>query len=205
MVGLLRRDDGRIARQHEVDTWVRHQIGLELSDVNIKRTVEPQRCCERGDDLRQQAVQVGVGGALDVEVPAANIVQRLVVVHNCDVGVLEQRMNAKHRIIRLDDSSRHLGARPNCEADLRLLAIVNREALKHQASQTRASATPYCIVNHEALKASAIVCQFTDAIEDQVNYFFSDRVMSASKVVGRILLTGDQLLRVEQLAIRANK
>ena len=35
MVGLLRRDDRGIGGQHEVDTGIRDQVGLELRDVHV--------------------------------------------------------------------------------------------------------------------------------------------------------------------------
>ena len=39
VVGLLRRDDRGERREHEVDTRVRHQVGLELRDVDVQGTV----------------------------------------------------------------------------------------------------------------------------------------------------------------------
>ncbi len=62
MVGLLSRDDRRIGRQHEVDSGVRHQVGLELSNVHIQGTIEAQGRRQGGDDLSDKTVQVRVGG-----------------------------------------------------------------------------------------------------------------------------------------------
>ena len=45
---------------------------------------------ERPPHLRDEAVQVGVGGALNVEGAAADVVDGLVVEHDGNVGVLEQ-------------------------------------------------------------------------------------------------------------------
>lgn len=39
---LLAGDDWRIADQRIVDTRVRHQVGLELVQVDIERTIETQ-------------------------------------------------------------------------------------------------------------------------------------------------------------------
>ena len=80
VVRLLSRDDGSVRGQHEVDTRVGHQVGLELSDIDVQGTVETQRGRQGRDDLSDQAVQVGVRGALDVQVAAADVVQGLVVV-----------------------------------------------------------------------------------------------------------------------------
>ena len=62
VVGLLGRDDGCVGGQHEVDTGVRHQVGLELSHVHVQCAIETQGCGQGGDDLGDQTVQVGVGG-----------------------------------------------------------------------------------------------------------------------------------------------
>ena len=62
--------------------------GLELGDIDVERAVGERRG-ERRDDLRDEAVEVGVRRALDVEVAAADVVERLVVDHEGDIGVLE--------------------------------------------------------------------------------------------------------------------
>ena len=74
VVGLLGGDDRSVGREHEMDAWVGHQVGLELSHVHIQGTVETQGCREGGDDLGDQTVEVGVGGALNVEVATTDIV-----------------------------------------------------------------------------------------------------------------------------------
>merc|ERR1719183_321679 len=201
MVGLLSGDDRRIARQHKVDARVGHQISLALRNTNAQPTAEPQRSRERGDDLRQQAVQVGVGGTLDVEVAAADVIERLVVVHDGDVGMFEQGVHAQDRIVRLHNGRRHLGACPHREADLRLLAVVDREALKHQASQARPRATTDSVIDHEALKARTVIGELPDAIEHQVYDLLADCIVPASEIIRSILLSRDQLLGMKELAI----
>jgi pheromone shutdown protein TraB len=56
-----------------VDARVRHQVGLELGQVDVQRAVEAERRGERRDDLADQTVQVGVRRALDVEVATAQV------------------------------------------------------------------------------------------------------------------------------------
>ena len=57
--------------------------------------------------------------------------------------------------------------------------------------------------DEEALQPGALVGQLADAVKDEVDDLLPDRVVAARVVVRRVLLTGDQLLRVEQLAVRA--
>merc|ERR1712070_154934 len=169
MVGLLGRDDWCVAGKHEVNTWVWHQVGLELGDIDVQRTIKAKRCSKGGDDLGEQTVQVGVGWALNVEVPAADIIEGLIVVHDSDISVLKQGVHAKHGVVWLHNCCGNLWAGPDCEAELGLLTIVDREALEHEAPKTTAGATTNCVVDHEALQASAVVSKLTDTVKDQVN------------------------------------
>ena len=50
-------------------------------------------------------------------------------------------MHAKHGVVGLNARARDLRARPHREGDLRLLAVVDGEALEEQAPETRPSAT----------------------------------------------------------------
>jgi hypothetical protein len=58
-----------------VDTRVRHEVGLELSDIDVERAIETQRSSQGGNNLSNQTVQVRVGRALDVQVATADVVQ----------------------------------------------------------------------------------------------------------------------------------
>ena len=69
---------------------------LELRDVHVQGSIEAKGRCQGGNDLGDQAVQVGVGRSLDVQVPAADVIERLVVVHDGHVRVLQQGVNAEH-------------------------------------------------------------------------------------------------------------
>ena len=73
-----------------MDSWVWHQVGLELSNINVQSTIESEGGSEGGDDLSDESVQVGVGWSLDIEVSSADIVNGLVIEHDGDIGVLEE-------------------------------------------------------------------------------------------------------------------
>jgi hypothetical protein len=42
VVGLLSRDDWSVRRKHEVDPRVGYQVGLELVNIHVQSTIEPQ-------------------------------------------------------------------------------------------------------------------------------------------------------------------
>lgn len=125
----------------------------------------------------------------------------------------------------------NLRRRENRKAKFWLLAIIYRQTLKKQGPQTRASATTNSIEYQKSLQSSAVVCQLTNSIKAQINdifancsYYFGNvlkmtwqswgletlknlmlkkftRVMSSGKVVCRILLSRNELLRMKELSI----
>ena len=73
-----------------MDSGIWDQVGLELSDIDVKGTVESQRGSEGGDDLGDKSVQVGIGGSLNIKVSSADIIDSFVVKHDCDISVLQK-------------------------------------------------------------------------------------------------------------------
>ena len=109
----------------------------------------------------------------------------------------------KHAVVRLDDGGRHLRRRVDGEGQLRLAAVVDREALEEQGAEAGAGATADGVEKQEALEAGAVVRELADAVEHQVNDLLADGVVATGVVVGGVLLAGDELLRVVELAVGA--
>ena len=186
-----------------MDTWVWHQVSLELSDIDVKGTIESEGGGQGGDDLRDESVQVSVGGSLNVEVSAADIVDGLVVEHNGDIGVLKEGVSGEHRVVWLDDSGGDLWGWVDGESELGLLSVVDRESLEEEGSKTRSGTTSDGVEDKETLETSALISELSDTVEAEVNNFLTDGVMTTGEVVGGILLTGDELLWVEELSVGA--
>ena len=186
-----------------MDTWVRHQVGLELGHIDVESTVESERGGEGGDDLRDQSVQVGVRGSLNVEVSAANIVDGLVVEHDSDVGVLEEGVGGQHRVVWLDNSGGYLGRGVDRETELGFLTVVNGKSLEEERSKTGAGTTTDGLEDEEALETSALIGELSDSVKAEVNDLLTDGVVTTGEIVGGILLTRDELLRVEKLSVGA--
>ena len=70
-------DDGRVCGKRKMDAWVRNQVRLKFSEIDVECTIESQRCCDRADDLSDETIQVGVCWPFDVQIAAANIVDSL--------------------------------------------------------------------------------------------------------------------------------
>ena len=201
VVGLLSRDDRSVGNQREVDTWVRHQVGLELCKIDVESTIETERGSDGGNDLSDQTVQVGVSRALNVQVAAADVVDCFVVDHESAVGMFQSGMGSQDGIVRFDDGSGNLGSRVDGEFELGLLSVVDRQTLHQQGSEARASASTEGMENEETLKASALVRQLADAVEHQIDDFLANGVVTTGVVVGGVFLSGNQLLRVEKSSV----
>merc|ERR550537_1476734 len=203
VVRLLGRDDRGVGGEREVDARVRHQVGLELGEVDVEGTIEPERRGDRGDDLGHEPVEVGVRRALDVEVAAVDVVDGLVVDHERAVRVLERGVAREDRVVRLDDGGRDLRGRVHGELELGLLAVVDRQALHEEGAGAVVGELADAVEDEEALEAGAVVGELADAVEDEVHDLLADGVVAAGVVVGGVLLARDELLRVEELAVGA--
>jgi hypothetical protein len=201
VVCLLSRDDRSIRGKHEMDTGVRYQVGLELSDIDVQSTIESQGGGQRRDDLGDQSVQVGVGRSLNVQRSTADIVDGLVIKGNGYISVLQQSVGGKHRVVRLDNSGSNLRRRVDGETQLGLLTVVDGKSLQKKRSQTGTGSSSDSMEDQETLKTGTVVSQLTGSVKDQVDDLLTNGVVTTSVVVSSILLSRDQLLRVVQLSV----
>ena len=103
MVGLLSGDDWSVGDQREMDTRVRYQVSLELSQIDVQGTIESQRSGDGGDNLSDESVQVGVGRSLNVHITSADVIDGLIVYHEGTVRVLQGGMSGQDGVVRLND------------------------------------------------------------------------------------------------------
>ena len=89
MVGLSGRDDWGEGSEGEVDTGEGYQVGLELVQVDVQRTIESKGSGDRRDNLGNQTVEVREAWGGNSQVLLANVIDGLVVDHERTVGVLE--------------------------------------------------------------------------------------------------------------------
>lgn len=158
MGALAGRNDRGIADQWVVDTRVRDQVGLELVKVDVKGTVEAQGRGDRADDLGNQAVEVLVARARNVEVATADVIDGLVVDKESAVGVLDRAVGRQDGVVRLDNGGRHARRRVNGELELALLAVFGGQALEEEGAEARASTTAKGVEDQETLQGAAVVC-----------------------------------------------
>ncbi len=109
VIGPLSGDNRRIGDKREVNTRVRDKIRLELVEIDVQSAVEAKRGRDGGDNLGDEAVEVGIGGRVDVEVAATDVVDGLVVDHEGAVGVFEGGVSAEGGVVGFHHRRRDLG------------------------------------------------------------------------------------------------
>ena len=201
VVGLLSRDDRGVRGKHEMDSRVRHEVGLELGDINVEGTIESEGGGQRGDNLGDESVEVGVGGSLDVEVSAADVVDGLVVEHDGDVGVLEEGVSGEDGVVRFDNSGGDLGRGVDGESELGFLTVIDGESLEEERSETGSGTSTDGVEDEETLETSALIGELSNSVEAEIDDLATDGVMSSGEVVSGIFLSGDELLGVEKLSV----
>ena len=185
MVNLLSGNDRSVGHHREMDPWVGDKVGLELSQVHIEGSVESQGRSDGGDNLTNETVQIGVSGMVNVKVAATDVIDGIIIHDEGTVGLLQGGVGGLDRGVGIHYSSGHL--RSGVDAFL----IVHGQPLHEQGGEAGASASSEGVEDEEALKTSALVSKFPDAVQDKVHNLLSNGVVATSVVVGCILFACD--------------
>ena len=201
--GLGCRDDWCVGDQREVDAWVWHQVGLELVEIDVQRSIEAEGGSNTGDDLGDETVEVLVVRTLEAEVATTNVVDGIIVDHEGAVAVLESGVSREDGVVRLNNGCGDLRGWIDTELQLALLAVVDRETLHQQSTEARTGTSTEAVEDEEALETRAIVRNTPNLVEHLVDELFADSVVAASVVVRGILLASDHLLGMEEATVGA--
>jgi len=184
-----------------MDSWVWHQVGLELSNIDVKGTIESEGGGKRGDNLGDESVEVGVGWSLNIEGSTADIIDGLVVEHDGDISVLEERVGGQDGVVWLNNSGGDLWGWVDGETELGFLTVIDGKSLEEERSETGSSTTTDGVENEETLKTGTLVSKLSDSVETEIDDFFTNGVVTSGEVVSSILFTRDKLLWVEELSV----
>jgi len=184
-----------------MDSGVWDEVGLELSDIDVKGTIESEGGSKGGDNLRDESVEVGVSGSLNVEGSSTDIVDGFVVKHDSDIGVLKKRMGGQDGVVWLNNSGGDLWGWVDGETKLGLLTVIDGESLKEERTKTGSGTTTDGVEDEETLETGTLVSKFSDSVETEIDDLLTNGVMTSGEVVGGILFTGDELLGVEELSV----
>ena len=86
--------------------------------------------------MTNEAIEVCVRRSLNIQVPAANVVDGFVVHHESAVAVLKSGVGGQDRVVRLNHGGRHLGSRVDGEFQLALFSVVHRKPLHEEGGET---------------------------------------------------------------------
>lgn len=154
--------------------------------------------------MADQTIEIGVGGSFNVQVTTADIIYCFIIDHEGAVRVLQSGVGGQDGVVWLNNSSGDLWCWVDGEFKLGLLSIVNRETFHQQRCESRSGTTSEGVEDQETLKTGTLISQFTNPVQDQINNFLSNSVVTTGIVVGSIFLSSNELFRVEQLAVSSS-
>lgn len=169
--------------------------------TNIECPIKAEGGGQGTNHLRNQSIQVGVGGTFDIQITTADIVEGFVIETEGTVGVFQKGMGTQHAVVGFYHSSRHLRRRRDGKGELTLPAIIDTQTLQQQTSETRAGTAPGGMENQKSLKTRTVIGQLADTIQDKIHNFLPSGVMSTGVVIGGVFLAVDDLFGVVKLTV----
>jgi len=93
----------------------------------------------------------------NIQIPAADVVDSLVVDQECAVRVLDGAVGGKHSVVRLDDGGGNPRSRVDGELELALLSVVGGQTLKEESTKSGTGTTAERVEDQETLEGVAVV------------------------------------------------
>jgi hypothetical protein len=109
----------------------------------------------------------------------------------------------EHRVVRFDNGSRNLRRGGDCKRKLGLATIVHRKTFQQKRTKTGSSTSSGSVEDKETLKSTTVISELADTVQDSIDNFLSNGVVTPGVVVGRILLSVDDLIRMVELGVGA--
>jgi hypothetical protein len=104
--------------------------------------------------------------------------------HERAVRVFKRCVSRQDGVVRLHYGVGHCRGRVDTELQLGFFAIVRGEAFLDKSTETRTGATTKRVENEEALETSAIICEPTKLVHDNIDLFLANSIM-ASGICGK--------------------
>lgn len=89
-------------------------------------------------------------------------------------------MSGKNGVVGLDNRVGNLRSRVNRELELGFLAVVGREPLKEECTETGTSSSSERVEDEESLETRAVIGEVSHSVEDGVNEVLADGVVTSS-------------------------
>jgi len=140
-----------------MDSWVWDEVGLEFSDIDVEGTIESEGSSQRGDNLSNKSVQVGVSGSFDVELSSADIIDGFVINHRSDISMFQEGVGTEDSVVWFNDGIGDLGGWVNGVTELGFLAVINGESFQKEGTETRSSTTTDGVEDTESLETGTVI------------------------------------------------
>jgi hypothetical protein len=151
--------------------------------------------------LSNQTIQVLVVGSLQAKVTTTDVINSFVINHERTIGVLKCSMGSQDRVVWLNNRGGSLWSRIDAELQFALLAIIHGQTLHKESTEARTSSTAERMEDQESLETSAVIGNTANLVKDLIDQLLADCVVTASIIVGGVLLASYHMFGVEQAAV----
>ena len=101
--------------------------------------------------------------------------------------MFQKSVGGKDRVVRFDDGGRNLGRWRNGKGKLGLAAIIDAQTFKKERTKTGTGTSSSGVEDKESLKAGTVVSKLADTVQDAIDNFLADGVVTTGIVIGSIL------------------
>ena len=115
--------------------------------------------------------------------------------------MFQSSVSGENWVVWFDNSGSDLRCRVDRKFQFRFFTVVNRESLHQKRGETGTGTTTERVENEESLKTGTLVSQFSDAVQDEIDNFFTDGIVTTGIVIGGIFFTRNELFGVEKLSV----
>jgi len=183
----------------EMESWERHQVGGELSQIRVQLTWESQAAGNTRDGSRDQMVEITVGWGGKLEGSEADIIESFVINDLDFIGIFDQLMDRQSSIVWLNNGIRDLWRWEDGEGFHNSVWVLLSDLGDQKSSHTRTGTTTEGVADLETLKAVAAFGLLSNDIEDGVDQFSTFGVVTLGPVVTSTGLTEDEVVWSEEL------
>jgi len=110
-------------------------------------------------------------------------------------------MGGENRVVGFNDGCGNLGGWVHSETEFRFFTVVYGKSFKKEGAQTGSGTTTDGMEHQKSLETRAVIGQFSDSVQTEVDDFFTDCVMSTGEIVSGVFLSGNQLFWMEKLSV----
>jgi hypothetical protein len=183
-----------------VQTREGNHVDSQLAQVRVKLTRESKASGDTGHDGGDEVVQITVGGVGELEGAHADIVESLVVNTESLIGVLNELVNGKGGVVRLNNGVGDLGRGNDGESSHHAVGELLTNLGDQESTHTGTGTTTERVGDLETLEAVATLSLATDNIDDVVDKLSTLSVVTLGPVVTSAGLAENEVVGTEELA-----